>query len=422
MDLQLLRQPPGLCWLKHLIEGGGRVRIQIIHHQDDLVGLGILHVDQLAHKQRPVACSASLPHLEEAFACQWFAGHKQVTVPIGIILIVDAFRMTRLHRQGLTQVRDQLFAPLIQTDLWTTFIVGARVDLQDVFHMIHKVGIGLWWNAPVVLEPGLQFVFFNTCRTVSWLTLSTSSSSTSLSATRRKLQRSYPSGAWPHSSAIRCASCSPSSLRFSCRGGCGLRLSAASKPPCTKLRRTRCTVVSPTSRASWICRADQRGPSGPQSALSRIRAWVSLRAGACPALIKAARSRRCSWVKRMLFFFMEVSLSGLNSSFSFKDTSFFASDHIKLDGLVGADLSCTSPIYRPWCRFSCPRHRVNVHTQSHSVTLSAAKGLARQVTRCFAECTLSATNGLSMTGLDLSVDEELSRSFEPCLKRQSGRE
>src|SRR6266566_5470888 len=88
---------------------------------------------------------------------------------------------------------------------------------------------------------------------------------------------------------------------------------------------------------------------------------------------------------------------------------------------VGADLSCTSPIYRPWCRCSCPRHRVNVHTQSHSVTLSAAKGLARQVTRCFAECTLSATNGLSMTGLDLSVAEELSRSFEPCLKRQSGR-
>src|SRR6266702_8019835 len=279
------------------------------------------------------------------FVGQWFAGHKQVTVPIGIILIVDAFRMTRLHRQGLTQVRDQLFAPLIHTDLWTTFIVGARVDLQDVFHMIHKVGIGLWWNAPVVLEPGLQFVFFNTCRTVSWLTLSTSSSSTSLSATRRKLQRSYPSGAWPHSSAIRCASCSPSSLRFSCRGGCGRRLSAASKPPCTKLRRTRCTVVSPTSRASWICRADQRGPSGPQSALSRIRAWVSLRAGACPALIKAARFRRCSCVKTMLFFFMEVSLSGLNSSFSFKDTSFVASGHMKLDRVVGADVSALGSIH-----------------------------------------------------------------------------
>jgi hypothetical protein len=34
-----------------------------------------------------------------------------------------------------------------------------------------------------------------------------------------------------------------------------------------------------------------------------------------------------------------------------------------------------------------------------TVTLSAAKGLARWADRCFAEFTLSATNGLSMTVL-----------------------
>ena len=39
--------------------------------------------------------------------------------------------------------------------------------------------------------------------------------------------------------------------------------------------------------------------------------------------------------------------------------------------------------------------------------LRAAKGLSRLVARCFAS--------LSMTGLDLAVGEELSRSFEPCL-------
>ncbi len=35
------------------------------------------------------------------------------------------------------------------------------------------------------------------------------------------------------------------------------------------------------------------------------------------------------------------------------------------------------------------------------VTLSAAKGLARGTVRCFAQCTLSATNVLSMTGMCL---------------------
>ena len=51
------------------------------------------------------------------------------------------------------------------------------------------------------------------------------------------------------------------------------------------------------------------------------------------------------------------------------------------------------------------------------VTLSAAKGLSRWAERSFA--------ALRMTGRDLSGDEELSRSFEPCLmfmncKREKG--
>ena len=46
--------------------------------------------------------------------------------------------------------------------------------------------------------------------------------------------------------------------------------------------------------------------------------------------------------------------------------------------------------------------------QSHRVTLRCAQGLARWAQRCFA--------ALSMTGLDRSVNEELSSACEPCLK------
>ena len=49
---------------------------------------------------------------------------------------------------------------------------------------------------------------------------------------------------------------------------------------------------------------------------------------------------------------------------------------------------------------------------SHHVTLSAAKGLSRSAARCFA--------ALSMTGLDLSLEQELSSSLEPCLKLMIG--
>src|SRR5258707_5206691 len=44
---------------------------------------------------------------------------------------------------------------------------------------------------------------------------------------------------------------------------------------------------------------------------------------------------------------------------------------------------------------------------SHRVTLSEAKGLSRSAESSFAS--------LRMTGLTLSIGEELSRSFEPCL-------
>jgi hypothetical protein len=47
-----------------------------------------------------------------------------------------------------------------------------------------------------------------------------------------------------------------------------------------------------------------------------------------------------------------------------------------------------------------------------------AKGLLRQATRCFAA--LSKTLGkLIMTGLDLSVDEKLSTSYEPCQRQNN---
>src|SRR6266487_713292 len=56
--------------------------------------------------------------------------------------------------------------------------------------------------------------------------------------------------------------------------------------------------------------------------------------------------------------------------------------------------------------YSC-RGPSTVTLSPSTVTLSEAKGLSRSAAR--------GLSPLSMTGLDLSVDEELSSSFEPCL-------
>src|SRR5262249_28477272 len=157
---------------------------------------------------------------------------------------------------------DELLAGLVHTDHGPERIVRPAVDLQDILHPPDELGIGR--DAPHLDGPGLQLVFLNVRRMVSCEILSMWPSSTILSARRRKVQRSRPAGGLPHAKAIRWASCSPSSIRG--RRGTGRRTRARSRPPSTKSRRTRWTVIVPTSQARRICSSDRAGPGSLPSA------------------------------------------------------------------------------------------------------------------------------------------------------------
>jgi len=87
--------------------------------------------------------------------------------------------------------------------------------------------------------------------TVSWETASTIPSSTALSAKRRKVQRSRPSGASEHASAISLASARPSKERSYTRSGAD-RASAASSPCRQNRFLTRPTVAALVSSARTI--------------------------------------------------------------------------------------------------------------------------------------------------------------------------
>jgi len=78
--------------------------------------------------------------------------------------------------------------------------------------MVDEVAAGRWRDAPLFLQVRLEDVCFKVCRTVSCATTQTTSSATSRSASRRRLQRWYPLGGSLHASAIRCASCTPSNV------------------------------------------------------------------------------------------------------------------------------------------------------------------------------------------------------------------
>jgi hypothetical protein len=68
--------------------------------------------------------------------------------------------MSRLGRARFSHLRENLFGGFIQANLRTLRVIGAMIDLQDILHRADKGGILIWWDAPHLLEPRLQRVFF----------------------------------------------------------------------------------------------------------------------------------------------------------------------------------------------------------------------------------------------------------------------
>ena len=125
---------------------------------------------------------------------------------------------------------------------------------------------------------------------------------TTLSASRRKLQRAYPSGGELHTKAISRASCSPSILRRYTR--CGRRgFKDASNPSNTNCFRTRSTVGMLTFSALQISRSHP-----PASAFKRIRACVNVRALAVPEPIPANNFSRSSTCSVLTYFLARATL------------------------------------------------------------------------------------------------------------------
>ena len=173
--------------------------------------------------------------------------------------------------------------------------------------MVDEVGVVRGRDAPLLLPVRLEDVCSKTCRTVSCETASTTSKVTRRSASRRRLQCFRPGGGALHASAIRRASCSPPSVRVYSRSDV-LRVRAASSPAVAYAWRTRATVDSPTSSAPAIAASVQAGPASPRLAFSRMRACVSVRAGALPLPISVCSRARSPSLNSTTYCFAIVPL------------------------------------------------------------------------------------------------------------------
>src|SRR5919112_2968231 len=184
----------------------------------------------MAHHGGELQLSAVLGHSHFSSALEGFEGQKHVGHTPSLILEVDTLWFAGLAGKRLSHLGQQLAGSLVEAHYGSLRIVGLFVEVQDLFHPPHELGVVLGWDHPLLDQVRLEFVFLSVLRTVSWETFSTMPSSTALSASSLKDQRLRPRGGSEQARAIKCASARPSKERLWSRSGLE-RSSAPCSPP-----------------------------------------------------------------------------------------------------------------------------------------------------------------------------------------------
>ena len=178
---------PGLLRRERLVQRRLAMGVQIVQDHSNHLGLRVDLLHQPAHLMGEVHLGAPLRHRHMPPAGQRLAGQEQVPGPSPDVLVVLPLGTPRLRRDGRADIGQQLGGGLIEADHRPCRVVGFGLKVQHILHVGHEVGVHLG-NAPLLLLPRLEGVFFKWRRTASWDSDSTRPSSTALPASARSVQ------------------------------------------------------------------------------------------------------------------------------------------------------------------------------------------------------------------------------------------
>jgi hypothetical protein len=164
MELHPLQNAARFRRRKGFVEGGRRVRVQVVLDEPDIFGVRIDLIHQPAHDFGVVLHGTLLGHLDMPPACLWFDHDEQVARATAFVLIIHALGLTWLDRKGRLDVGMQHHRFLIQAD---------RRILRVIL---------------LFMLPRLEFVFLSTSWMVLGEMLFTKPNSTAFCARRRTVQ------------------------------------------------------------------------------------------------------------------------------------------------------------------------------------------------------------------------------------------
>src|ERR1039458_2200997 len=149
---------------------------------------------------------------------------------IALILVVMPRGVSWLGRDRHARFGDELLRCLVQTDHGERRVVRPLVNFQHIFHAGYEGRVGVRRDDPLLLEVGLECVFFSVRPIVLSLARSTMFSSTTAVSSSFSVHLTRPFGGLEQAKAISLASAAPSKIRCLAEAGECLRVKTDSTP------------------------------------------------------------------------------------------------------------------------------------------------------------------------------------------------
>ena len=152
-ELDATNQLPCPGRLEHFVEGSLGVRVEVVAHQGDLRAVGVASFQQAGDLQRPVHLHTPGPGRRLPPTRQRLAEQEDCGRAGPFVLVVDTPGTVLRGRHRRAGFLDQLHRLLVHAHDGTIRIVGFLIQIQDLFHVRHELGIGLRRDHPVLDPP-----------------------------------------------------------------------------------------------------------------------------------------------------------------------------------------------------------------------------------------------------------------------------
>ena len=107
---------------------------EVVQHDPDLLGLGIVDVDEFAHAFGKVAGRPLVGDLDPAPGPVDVEKDEQVDRAVAPILVVVALELARLGWDRLADLANQLGRALVEADHRALCVGGLGVEVEDILH------------------------------------------------------------------------------------------------------------------------------------------------------------------------------------------------------------------------------------------------------------------------------------------------